>query len=539
MRVHVVCRDHQSDWIIARLVRHLMRANGWTAGKSPDATADINVFFPYLDWRLSRFAETPTAGWFTHREAQRPDKARIWDETAARLSLRITPSRMYAAELEKHGPTVHIPHPVELDKFVVADGIRSGKTPVVGVSGFVYPGGRKGEELAARLSEERTGRWRIRASGRGWPVETTHYPWVEMQRFYQGLDVYLCTALAEGGPVTVLEALACGVPVVVPRGVGQMDELPEMAGVWHYDAGDYEGMVAALESAVRCKVRPEMLRVLVEQYTVQRWCDSWLAVLETFLAPPGEGPRPEWRGNAGVYLVAYGEPSRECAKRAIASLRRYMPGLPVALVSDRALGPEDVLIEKPDLDVGGRSLKTQIYDLAPQEWHYIWYLDADCELTAPVPFLFDLLEDGWDMCVCTTPDKYHTTARMVRPDNREECEETYALMGTREALQLQGGVFSFCRNSRTETFFRAWHEGWLQWRRRDQAALLRALYTHPLALYVLGIEWNTSTRYPSPNGTAGILHHQMEARRWRGILPGANDSEASWRVVREWERANQ
>lgn len=42
--------------------------------------------------------------------------------------------------------------------------------------------------------------------------------------FYQGLDVYLNTSLHEGIPMSVLEAMANGVPVIVPK-VGGLEEL--------------------------------------------------------------------------------------------------------------------------------------------------------------------------------------------------------------------------------------------------------------------------------------------------------------------------
>lgn len=45
-----------------------------------------------------------------------------------------------------------------------------------------------------------------------------------MRQRYAALDVYLCTSLLEGGPLPVLEALACGVPVV-STDVGHVPDL--------------------------------------------------------------------------------------------------------------------------------------------------------------------------------------------------------------------------------------------------------------------------------------------------------------------------
>jgi glycosyltransferase involved in cell wall biosynthesis len=48
----------------------------------------------------------------------------------------------------------------------------------------------------------------------------------DMETFYQGLDLYLNTSLHEGIPMTILEAMAQGLPVVAPR-VGGIPEVIE------------------------------------------------------------------------------------------------------------------------------------------------------------------------------------------------------------------------------------------------------------------------------------------------------------------------
>lgn len=54
-----------------------------------------------------------------------------------------------------------------------------------------------------------------RALGRD--VEVTERPYEEMPDFYRGLDVLLCLSREEGGCLPILEALACGVPVISTR----------------------------------------------------------------------------------------------------------------------------------------------------------------------------------------------------------------------------------------------------------------------------------------------------------------------------------
>jgi Nucleotide-diphospho-sugar transferase len=140
--------------------------------------------------------------------------------------------------------------------------------------------------------------------------------------------------------------------------------------------------------------------------------------------------------------------------------------------------------------------------------------------------------DGWEMVFCTNPAQYVIAREMIRPDNEDECKETFNSVGTDEFLQYNGGVFSFRRNERTARVFRDWHDEWMRWAKRDQAALDRALYAHPLRVYTLNGVWNCITRYPDVRPEdAVILHYPMQARSWRGMINGRLDSSEAWAMV--------
>lgn len=238
----------------------------------------------------------------------------------------------------------------------------------------------------------------------------------------------------------------------------------------------------------------------------------------------------------GMYCVGFGGPSRECAQLCVGSFREQMPGIPIAFGGVEPLGSEDLFIELPDLDIGGRQGKLAVYDRAPKEWKYILYLDADVEVVGDISFLYWLLVDGWDVVICKDMAKYHTAWMMIRPDNKAEYDATIRSIGTGEVFQYNGGVFAFRRNTRTKRLFERWIDEWHRYGGRDQGALLRALHSDPVKLYVLFNQWNASDRYPMPVGEVAVIHHNQRARRWAGLIFGRTDSRQAWDAVDLWKK---
>lgn len=534
MRVHIVTTDTQSDQILARLTRALLEQTHWTAGTTPRSDVDLNYFFPYLEWWAHRdFTATKTAAWFTHYDTAQKYKLPRWDACEQQIDLRLTSASMYLEGLQRHGAAALVTPPLDHARFYPSKSKRAHRLPVVGTSGFVYKGGRKGEHLIQRLAHhELAQRITLRASGAGWGIPTTKHTPEKLTSFYQGLDVYLCTSLIEGVGYGVLEALACGIPCVIPYHVGIYDDLPAVQNIHRYTAGDFDEMIAALEAALAEPVNVASLTGIASRFTAAQWTGDHVGAFERLLYDvPAVGALPAWKGHSGVVYVAYGQPARECAERAMRSFNRQHPDVPVCLIADRPIGLEHVFVQHPDNDIGARGAKTQLYDLVPAEWEYVLYLDADTEVVADISLFYELLSDGWEAVFCINPPAYVLARDMKRPDNADECAETFALMGSDELLQLNGGVFAFRRNERTARFFRAWNAEWTRYGKRDQAALDRVLYTQPLRLYVLGNEWNTITRYLPAERTAGVLHYPLTARRWRGMIRGRLDGGEAWAAV--------
>ncbi len=567
-RISVICRNPGEDRIIPRMARALRDVNGWLLGAAPDPTADAIYLSAYFESQtLKERPAVPVAGYLTHREEEPPGnaKARLFDQMAQRLDLRVTTCRLYADQVRQWGPTIQATAPLERERFNLTPQPpslrRKGERMVVGFSGYTYPNKRKGEDLVKGMLASKVGqRVEWRASGRGWPVPTKRYKWADMPAFYQGLDVLVVPSRVEGIPMPPLEALACGVSVVIPRGVGLLDELPDGAGIHRYEKGDLASLLAALEEAVdgRGRADREELRAATEPYSVENWCRDIRLGMESLLTReagadagleeteraepvtvrPVVMAEPVARGTGntrGIYMVAFGGPARESGLRLQESIKRYMPDVPICCCGAEPLGREDVFVEQPDSDVGGRRAKLRAYELSPAEWQAVLYLDADTEVVAPIYRYFEWVEAGWEFVICKDPHLMDTMRSFERHNNREELAKVERAAKTLNALQLNGGVWAFGRGERIATFFRRWQEEWEVYAQRDQGALFRALYADPLRTLVLGNEWNTFPRYSRGVNTAGLMHYPGDARRWRGLIPGRIDSDEAWRMAEEFE----
>lgn len=299
--VNILCRNLNDDRVIPRFSRYLRDRLGWVLTAVPVKSADVYYLSCYLEAGLLRksvaLSASPAVAYFTHREMEPPgnEKAVFWDRVAEMVDLRIVTAALYARPLAHCGPTVQIPPPVERERFTPPASRPKRVRPVIGFSGYTYGNKRKGEDLARLLVASKVGQsvtWR--ASGRGWPASPTRYLWSQMPAYYQALDVLVITARVEGVPMPALEALACGVSLVAPCGVGLLDELPDMPGIHRYPAGNPAGLTRALTEAIAARpdVEPEALRAATEPYTVDAWCRGHAQAIAGLVAPEGVTMNP-------------------------------------------------------------------------------------------------------------------------------------------------------------------------------------------------------------------------------------------------------
>lgn len=308
MNVHMVThwvdkRSHRQPW--PRLVRYLQDGLGWTASHKADPEMDVNYILTYSvgwrryadPWRLYEELGTP----LVCRIGERPPygiKARLWDQATEIVNLRLTESKQYLGMLAQYGDAAKVElFPVERDLFTISRRAPN-ERPTIGVVGYTVPNGRKGSVLVNELAHYPGARqWRVKGAGRGWPVKTTEYKYHDLGRFYNSLDVHLCPTVSGDSPTSPFEALACGVPLVIPRGVGLLDELPDTHGIYRYEMGDFDDMVATLRRCIdeRGTHDREALRALTENMTVEKLCeDHRQAFQNAFGEETKMETMPEW-----------------------------------------------------------------------------------------------------------------------------------------------------------------------------------------------------------------------------------------------------
>ncbi len=123
-----------------------------------------------------------------------------------------------------HPAVFHTPHGVDADLFCPRPGAGGGSPAGELVLGWAgsrenHPGKRGLEDFLLPALERLSGvSLRLAAREERWRNQE------EMVEFYRGIDAYICCSRTEGGPHPLLEASACGVPVISTR-VGLAPEL--------------------------------------------------------------------------------------------------------------------------------------------------------------------------------------------------------------------------------------------------------------------------------------------------------------------------
>ncbi|MGE0797619.1 MAG: glycosyltransferase [Lautropia sp.] len=224
-------------------------------GETDDPSADIQYYITYSR-RRARVSPIEVA-YFAHLERDQQTAQKFFD-VASSVEHCVCQATLYEKILRDNGHAhVSVISPgVDLEKFALK--VR------VGVVGRTYHTGRKGEQLVARLTDIPEIDWHF--TGEGWPGPARHIPEHQLADFYRDMDYILVPALYEGGPMCVVEALACGREVVASD-VGWVSDFPHIA----FENGNVEDLRRVLLELIE---RKRALRATVLDRTWDAWAEG-------------------------------------------------------------------------------------------------------------------------------------------------------------------------------------------------------------------------------------------------------------------------
>jgi glycosyltransferase involved in cell wall biosynthesis len=249
-------------WILERLASKLKSSIPFVDyATETDASADIQYYMTYNTWssRVSKIE----IGYFAHIEEDQKTRKKFFD-VASSVDFCVCHSSPYETLLRDEGimNVRSIPPGVDLEFFI--------PKVKIGIVGRTYHTGRKGERVIAGVFDVPGIEWHF--TGTGWPGPALHLSDEEMPEFYRSMDYILVPSLYEGGPMSVIEALACGCEVIAPP-IGWVPEFPHI----EYRTGDIEDLRRVLTAVVE---KRSVLRQSVLHRGWEGWIDGHREVFE-------------------------------------------------------------------------------------------------------------------------------------------------------------------------------------------------------------------------------------------------------------------
>lgn len=290
--VRIVTSDR--GWILERLAKEIAdRLPYVTYGTETDPAAAIQYYITY-GCRGARVSPIEVA-LFTHREQDATAAARF-DAAAREVDHAIAMSNATLQLINDLGAseTSCILPGVDIDIFR--------PKLKIAVVGRTYHTGRKGEMLVRAVMDVPDIEWHF--TGEGWPGPAEHVADADLPAFYRAMDYVLVPALNEGGPMSVLEALASGVEVIASD-VGWVSDFPHIP----FERGNADSLRNVL---MRLREERMQLRSSVEHITWDRWAKDHDQLFRTLFDKldrrrlPGAAGRKSTPRVRNVALVTHG-----------------------------------------------------------------------------------------------------------------------------------------------------------------------------------------------------------------------------------------
>ena len=110
----------------------------------------------------------------------------------------------------------------------------------------------------------------------------------EVARHYQASDIFVFPSYAEGMPNSLLEAMACGLPVIASKIGGVVDVVEDGKSGILFEPGDVSGLASAMvkllnDNELRLKLGAEARKRIVDGFSIDRIADEYIRLYERLL----------------------------------------------------------------------------------------------------------------------------------------------------------------------------------------------------------------------------------------------------------------
>ncbi len=250
MRVHLI--SPKDNWILEKIASKLMEITDIQLSQSQgiDYEADLNYFINWCYWKiLYPKLDKPekTLIFFTHLDSHSEKYMDVLDRAD------------HIAVMSLHGKEVLLNIGIDYGKIHVIEGFGTledlpYRKIKLGISGRPQKDGRKGEDILIRLAKDlnpeifdfvfENYRWN------NYITYDSNMILDSKETFWDNIDYYLSLSYAEGGPMDMLNAAECGIPII-SRDIGFFHELRTAEDITFKD---YDDLLWQFQKMEKCRI---------------------------------------------------------------------------------------------------------------------------------------------------------------------------------------------------------------------------------------------------------------------------------------------